>query len=73
MTIQLQLAHPDSCVLIWSVSAENRVSKIITLKALIRLEAAAFGEALDVPSFGLEVMVLVRTLWEVKASKVGAL
>jgi hypothetical protein len=40
---------------------------------LIRLEAAAFGEALDVPSLGLEEIVLVRALWKVKASKVGAL
>jgi hypothetical protein len=40
---------------------------------LIRFEAAAFGEALDVPSLGLEVMVLARVLWKVKASKVGAL
>jgi hypothetical protein len=43
------------------------------LKALIRLEAAANGVALAVASFDLEVMILARVLWKVKAAKVGAL
>jgi hypothetical protein len=60
-------------MLIKFVSAENKISKVITLKALIRLMAAAIGVALDVASLGLEVIVLVRVLWKVKASKVGAL
>jgi hypothetical protein len=40
---------------------------------LIRLEAAANEVALAVASFNLEVMVLARVLWKVKAAKVGAL
>jgi hypothetical protein len=52
---------------------KNKVSKVITLKALIRLEAVAIGVALDVASLGLEVIVLARVLWKVRASKVGAL
>jgi hypothetical protein len=48
---------------------KNKVSKVITLKALIRLEASAIGVAFDVASLGLEMIVLAR----VKASKVGVL
>jgi hypothetical protein len=43
------------------------------LKALIRLVAAANGVALAVASFDLEVIVLARVLWKVKAARVGAL
>jgi hypothetical protein len=50
-----------------------KINKVITLKALIRLVAAAIGVALDVASFDLEVIVLARVLWKVKAAKVGAL
>jgi hypothetical protein len=52
---------------------KNKVSKVITLKALIRLEAAAIGVAFDVASLGLGMIVLARVLRKVKASKVGAL
>jgi hypothetical protein len=52
---------------------KNKVNKVSTLKALIRLEAVAIGVALDVASLGLEVIVLARVLWKVRASKVGAL
>ena len=43
------------------------------MNALIRVVAAADGVALAVANLDLEVMVLVRIFWWVKAVKVGAL
>jgi hypothetical protein len=50
-----------------------KINEVITLKALIRLVAAAIGVALAVASFDLEVIVLAWVLWKVKVARVGAL
>ena len=50
-----------------------KINKVVTLKALTKVVAAADGVALDVANLDLEVVVLVRIFWRVKAAKVGAL
>ena len=60
-------------MLIQFVIGMNRNKQGCYLECLTRVVAAANGVALAVANLDLEVMVLVRIFWWVKAVKVGAL